>query len=276
MKLGTNTIASLKIGSTDISEVRIGSTLVWQNVDADAAAFIAAAGITDATQKSAINTLVVDLKAYSIWTKAYSIYPFVGGTATTHKFNLKNPLDTDAAFRLVFAGGLTHSSNGVDPNGTTGTADTFINPSTHLSLTSGSMWYYSRENNAFTNVIIGTTSNFWTAPKLSNGFTYAACNSDLVVQNTTFAPSHAGLLGVSRITTNQLKRYHNGTAYSTEATTAQTLENLKISLFQRNGIGQHTAMECAFAMIAQGLTPTESANLYTAVQAFQTTLGRQV
>ena len=30
-----------------------------------------------------------------------AIYPFVGGTATTHKFNLKDPADINAAFRLV-------------------------------------------------------------------------------------------------------------------------------------------------------------------------------
>ena len=37
--------------------------------DADAQAFITAAAITDATQQSAINTLVVDLNTYGIWTK---------------------------------------------------------------------------------------------------------------------------------------------------------------------------------------------------------------
>jgi hypothetical protein len=37
--------------------------------DPDAQAFITAAAITDPTQQAAINTLVVDLKGYSIWTK---------------------------------------------------------------------------------------------------------------------------------------------------------------------------------------------------------------
>jgi hypothetical protein len=34
--------------------------------------------------------------------------------------------------------------------------------------------------------------------------------------------------------------------------------------------------ELAFSSIGDGLTDTEAANFYTAVQAFQTTLGRQV
>ena len=34
--------------------------------------------------------------------------------------------------------------------------------------------------------------------------------------------------------------------------------------------------ECAFACLGTGLTGTEAANFYTAIQAFQTTLGRNV
>ena len=111
--------------------------------DPDAQAFITAAAIADPTQQAAINTLVVDLKGYSIWTKMQALYPMVGGTASTHKFNLKNPLDTDAAFRLVFSGGWTHSANGALPNGTNAYADTFITPSTSLSLNSTHISYWA-------------------------------------------------------------------------------------------------------------------------------------
>ena len=60
--------------------------------DADAQAFITAAAITDLNQQNAINTLVVSLKGYSIWTKFKAIYPIVGGTASQHKYNLKGIL----------------------------------------------------------------------------------------------------------------------------------------------------------------------------------------
>ena len=42
-------------------------------VDPDAQAFITAASITDPTQQAAINTLVVDLKGYNIWSKMKAI-----------------------------------------------------------------------------------------------------------------------------------------------------------------------------------------------------------
>ena len=102
---------------------------VFAAFDADAQAFITAAGLTNPTQQRAVNTLVLSLKANNIWTKMRAIYPFVGGTASTHKWNLKNPLDTNAAFRLVFFGGMTHSANGIQGNGTNSYANTFLNPS---------------------------------------------------------------------------------------------------------------------------------------------------
>jgi len=148
MKIGSLDITNCKIGSVQVNEVRIGSTLVWSFVsfDPDAQAFITAAAITNPIQQNAINQLVLDLKAYSIWTKFKALYPFVGGTATTHKYNLKNPLDTNAAFRLVFNGGWTHSANGALSNGTNGYADTFLNPSISLSQNSTNLSYYSRTN----------------------------------------------------------------------------------------------------------------------------------
>ena len=78
--------------------------------DADAQAFITASGISG-TEATAINTLVTDLKSANIWAKMKAVYPIVGGTATSHKFNLLNPVDSNAANRLVFAGGVTHSNS---------------------------------------------------------------------------------------------------------------------------------------------------------------------
>ena len=151
--------------------------------DADAQAFIDAAGITDATQQSAINTLVTDLKGYGIWTKMKAIYPFVGGTSSTHKWNLKDPRDLDAAFRLVFAGGITHSSTGALWNGTNGYANTYLSPATSLTTSSGHFSYYSRSNPANaaqyemgTSEVIGGLAVRFNAiiSKFSNGLFYAA------------------------------------------------------------------------------------------------------
>jgi hypothetical protein len=43
-----------------------------------------------------------------------------------------------------------------------------------------------------------------------------------------------------------------------------------------NSPGQYSGRETAFSSIGDGLTDTEAANYYTAVQTFQTTLSRNV
>lgn len=92
-------------------------------IDTDAQTFITAAGITNTTQIAAVDRLVKSLKDANIWTKMKAIYPFVGGTATAHKYNLKDPQDLDASYRIVFgASGVTHNSRGVQFSGMSGTA----------------------------------------------------------------------------------------------------------------------------------------------------------
>ena len=124
--------------------LRLGMMAGGIPLDPDAVAFLTAAGITDATITTAIDTLVIQLKTIGVWTKLKAIYPFVGGTATTHKFNLKDPADTDAAFRLAFVGGWTHSANGALPNGTNAYASTKLNPFVHLTNNNTHLSFYSR------------------------------------------------------------------------------------------------------------------------------------
>lgn len=98
----------------------------------------------------AVNLLVKNLKATgpnntttNFWTKLKALYPFVGGTAFTHKWNLKDPRDLDAAYRLGFSGGWTHSSSGATPNGSTGYADTYAKPSVIFTSSNVGMGFYN-------------------------------------------------------------------------------------------------------------------------------------
>ena len=102
--------------------------------DPDAQAFINATGISGAEADS-INTLTVGLKDIGLWTDLLVLYPFAGTTSTSQKYNLKNPADTDAAFRLTFAGGWTHDVNGAKGNGTNGYANMHFDPGTDLTDT---------------------------------------------------------------------------------------------------------------------------------------------
>lgn len=110
--------------------------------DPDAQAFITAAGLTDTGQKDAINDLVLDLKSASLWSKLLAFYPFVGGSASSHKYNLMDPQDTNAAYRLTFNGTVNHTSNGIQSS-SGGYADTNWAPSSTTSIwEKGCFGYY--------------------------------------------------------------------------------------------------------------------------------------
>jgi hypothetical protein len=247
-------------------------------VDPDAQAFITAASITDPTQQGAINTLVVDLKAYSIWTKFKAIYPIVGGSASSHKWNLKDPRDLDAAFRLTFATGWTHSSTGMTPNGTSAFANTFLNTSTQLNVNSHSFGMYSRTNNTTGSQTIGSFDN--TPRFLQNNLASGNFVSGLVssIISYTANPS-TSLLMLTRTSSTLSKAFRAGVLLGQETVAMGTLPTFNFYLGARNDAGSaalYSVHQCAFAFIGDGLTDTDSANLYTAVQAYQTTLSRQV
>jgi hypothetical protein len=256
--------------------------------DPDAQAFITAAAITDNTQKNAINTLVLDLKAYSIWTKFKAIYPIVGGTASQHKFNLKDPRDLDVAFRLNFTTGWTHSANGMLPNGTSAFANTFLVPSSNFNTsTFNHLSYYSRSNTAkIAEYVMGTFNG------IGNHGMIIRRNDNSSIFIADYATSinfrSAGGIGVTdgrglflgSQTGSNVKMYRNGSAIyaNTNATLNNAIPNTNIYIGALFIAAQnlYTDKQCAFASIGDGLTDTEAANFYTAVQAFQTSLSRNV
>jgi len=253
-------------------------------VDPDAQAFITAASITDPTQQSAINTLVTDLKGYSIWTKFKAIYPIVGGSASSHAVNLVTP----GTYNLTFSSGWTHSSTGMLPNGTSAYANTNLIPNSVVSLTSNHFSFYSRTNQAAAAAVdMGCSINptemplIYVCAKYSSN-NYLVYNPDYNVSGISVSNTDStGYYAISRTANNLLKSYKNSTVQGTStATIVQTgLPTVNIYISGYNyfgGTSGYSAKECAFSSIGDGLTDAEVSNLYTAVQAFQTTLGRQV
>jgi len=253
--------------------------------DPDAQAFITAAGITDNTQKTAINTLVVDMKGYGIWTKMKAIYPFVGGTATTHKFNLKNPADTNAAFRLVFNGGWTHSSTGALPNGVNGYADTFLNANTALQQFSHHNAFYHNTDNSG----IGLRSMGGAQSSASVNF-----RTTIETSGTTLTYRDLGLTNAETpVTANTLRGFRassrtannnmfivkadgtSTTPTTTTATNALPALNCYLAAHNNSGAGANYAiMSIAFHSLGDGLSAAEGLNLRNAVVTYNTTLGR--
>lgn len=244
--------------------------------DADASAFFTAASITDTTQKSAVNQLVLDLKSYNIWSKMKAIYPIVGGSASSHAVNLKTP----GTYNLTFATGVTHSANGMISNGTSGYANTSFNPSVQLTQNDASYGIYSRTLRANSDdkqhgVYIGTTFTLFLIRNLFNNIQNFINSST----STTITNSDSrGFFQMSR--TSSTNTYHSkNSTVNTVSLTSNGNPNGNFFIMCRNANGtpnSYDDVQIAFAYCGTSLLDTEMINFYTAVNAYQTTLSRNI
>jgi len=251
-------------------------------IDVDALAFFtrvtAAGGTLSATEQLAIDTLVVQMKADGIWSKMKAIYPMVGASAAACAQNLRS-----SSFTGTFtATGWTFASTGVTPNGTSAFMDTFFSPSANgMSSSNGHLSVYNRSNITSANPsligVIGTTTEI--AINFAGLSVFAMFGS---LPYPSFAQSDKrGFYSVSRDTSTTVKNYFNGTVKVNGTVVAFTDNPIGKILLGVQGTatgnrGNFSSNEQSFASIGDTLNSTESANLYNAVQAFQTTLSRQV
>ena len=242
--------------------------------DADAQAFFdrvtTAGGSLTTTEKNATNQLVLDMKSAGMWSSMKAIYPMVGSSAAACAQNLKS-----SSFTGTFTSGWTFASNGITANGTSAYFDTTLNPSTNLTSTSVHMSYYQQtESNGYQ---VGCTASDY-----SKRFAISPINTSDYVQIGSVANS------VSKTTTiafyvgtrngSTVKLFKNNSVII-NASDSGILPNLNAYLNTNNqGTGQNNfnGSRSAFASIGDGLTDTQASNFYTAVQAFQTTLSRNV
>jgi hypothetical protein len=256
---------------------------VYSPMDSDAQAFITAASITNSTQQSAVNTLVTSLKSAGIWSKMKAIYPFVGGTATSHSYNLKNT----AQYQITWNGGVTHNSNGIICNGTNGFGDTSIVPSVVSTQDNLGLSFYSRTNNA---VDYMTDMGCWNwdggVPKEVRVFVRTASVNTLLRINTTgfngdsgTVSDSSGFFTANRTSSNSQKLFRHGSSVINGTATSSTLPDNSVYIgasHSTSTVEYYSNRNYALASYHDGLTDAEASAFYTAVQAFQTTLGRQV
>jgi hypothetical protein len=266
--------------------------------DPDWGAFRVAAGITDATQKAAGNTLVVALKDGGFWDRMVAVYPFLGGSASSHKWNLRNPLDTDAAKRLEFVdagGSFTHSSNGALP-ASGAYAKTFVDFNLDLPSHSLSWGVYNRTAAAPSadEILIGQGTSFngphidiYSTNRIDAALAQQnAAGSPITTTVTGVSGAFTGLIGVSSYGFNHVSIYRGATALTTNTTTrwgywsnTAPAANRQPYIWANNGNGtaaNKATRQFAFAFVGYGMTAAQWSAFNTIVTAFQTALGRNV
>jgi hypothetical protein len=251
------------------------------SVDPDAFRFIEVANITDLTQAAAVSNLVSGLKTYSLWDKMVAIYPFIGGTAYSHKWNLKNPGDSNSAYRIVFSGAIIHSSKGVAFNGSsygdTGFAPfaALANPtqSNHLSIyVSGSLGGLSAAGN--TNFIENGMGIGMGSQNRMNAYTGTNAAINITTNN-----GPTGLAVATRTDLTNSAAYIRGSVTRTNTSTLAPPTSPRTGIIfigKENGAwsGTGTGAFYSFSSIGTGLTTADVENLYTVVQAYNTSLNR--
>jgi hypothetical protein len=201
------------------------------------------------------------------------------------KFNLVNPQDTDAAFRLAFSGGWTYSTNGAQPNGTNGYADTKLGQTAAGMFTNSHLSFYSRTNSTTATAqvemgvgatVAGTFTNLLMRLDTSTNYVGGSIGSRNALSTAANSIGHVIVNALSA----SAKAYKNGSLVATDTSTQTgTLNTLPIYIGCQNNNsvpGAYTTRQAAFASIGDGLSDAEAALLYSLVQQFQTDLTRQV
>jgi len=274
-------IKFFKVGSDKIFNV--GSSIAGINPYAQGELFIQVANITNPTQQEAIRYLVKQLVDNELINKFNFIYPFVGGDATRHSYNLINP----SLYQLTFFGGWTHSTTGATPNGTNAYANTGFAPSLISGTNNAHLSYYSRTNSQTTYDYVMGCNSFGSTP-----FSYllirdvgnksqGVFSSSETNQPTAFGVTDSTGLFMANFQSNTLRQILKNKTVLNQNTVNLAIGKPTGSLFlgASNNNGSplaYTNKQCAFASIGNGMSNVEQALFYDIVQQFQTILGRNV
>jgi hypothetical protein len=248
-------------------------------IDPDAAAFFArvtaAGGTLTATEQTAVNTLVVQMKADGTWTPTIAIYPMVGASAAACAQNLKS-----SSFTGSFTSGWTFASTGVTPNGTSAYMDTTLTPNGNLSQNDAHASIYSRTNSLTgTQIDLGCGNSGGSNTDFYLSAAYGvACISNINGSGFAGFASNTTSLGFflsQRIAFQTTNIYQNNTLIKLNGTNSDPTSSSPIYL-GRNSSTEYSLRELAFVSVGASFDATQLTNYYTAVQAFQTTLSRQV
>ena len=254
---------------------------IWDN---DAEAFITAANVSG--QASSIRTLVATLKAAGIWSKLKAIYPFVGGTANSHKYNLKDPRDLDEAYRLNFYGGWTHYVSGPYGNGSNSYADTNLNPFLKLNTNSSSIgvWVPNGLANHGFGVWSNSGANRFAITEYGGGFVDSQMTSPTTrAWGITYTTSGFIMGSRTSATSNKIYRFgsqiavhpsYGGVPHNTTTNTSD-YPNANFWLGRVNGNTSISYYNNSlyFAYIADGLTDAEILTLSNAAYTFRQSIG---
>lgn len=263
-------------------------------LDTDAESYINASD--NQIHETAIDNLFKSLKTANLYNKIHAFYPFLGTTATQHKWNAKNPADTNTAFRLVFTGGGTFDYNGYQTNGSNAYANTFLTPSTNMNYLSIGITLTSGTNNipVTTNTLDMGCEQTTPFPAVELALRRHTSKLDVTAMlgifNTTVTNGGyieevnvsdiRGCNTVCSIGTTLRKLYRNGLLKVTQSTGTITsqLPTIPIYIGCLNNGGSafgYSNQRFQLTAIHEGLSDSEVATLHSIINTFESAIGRK-
>jgi hypothetical protein len=217
----------------------------------------------------------------------------VGGTSTTCMYNLKDPRDLDAAYRISFSGSWTFTSTGAAPDGSTAYGNTHFTPDGILSVNSCHLSYYSRDSTsgASAHCELGASDNSYLPLMTLSIFLTDDYADEYEFNSGTYVEADGALKYASddslgfflgtRTSSTAAALYKGSTqkATNTNSNAATNLSSNSIFICGLNALGtmqEPSDRECAFATIGAGINSTIEALMYSDIQTFNTSLGRNV
>jgi hypothetical protein len=237
-------------------------------------------GVTS-TVSAATRTLFTSLVSNGLWDKMIAFYPIIGGNAEGCKFNGKNPLNTDNAFRITFNGGWTFDASGATPNGVNSYGETYINESTSMSLDDKHISTYILTNVDGVYCDLGNFNNTNSGTNLFSRLSneqYLRISDNYGFGNFSVADSSGFIVG-SRLSSSSRKTFRNGSQTSnvTISSVSQLNRTMWISAMNNVGVDKYySPRKFSFVSFGYGLTDSEVSTLSSIINTFQTTLSRNI
>lgn len=235
--------------------------------------------ITGAQFWVAINGMFNALKTNGLWSngKGVALYPLIGGTAFSHKFNAFSPYDTDPDFRLTYQNAPLHDQLGITFTGNN-YADTHIIPvGDGFDLSTGMcVAFCSTTNSVNPEYVMGSYPNSYYATDSSGLYLGLGCSYNL----SSPAPNIQGCHIINRQpgVSNSFRYLRNGTIQLTALKSFLNFGATEVLLGAVDDMGTYyyaaNGVNLSFVGIFYGLTAAEEMILNSIMVQFQTDLNR--
>ena len=226
-------------------------------------------GVTS-TVSAATVTLFTSLVSNGLYSKIIAMYPLLGQNAAGCKFNAVNPLNTDAAYRITYAGGMTFSSDGQTSNGSNGIGTTYINQTVAPSVRLFGTYSLTTDTTLGTD-IINASGNAYIATAYPGGSPKRTIFNFNGGASAQINPSDGigFFVGQFSASSTTMLLYKNGVLSNTTA--GGTVNYGTANTLFPNATNNTTA----FGIFTTELTSAQVATLSTIIETFVTAIGRK-